>query len=76
MLAPGRAKSGHLTVRLGKTDSQYVHILVLTAFVGPAPQGHECLHKGDVKDDNRLERLRWGTRSENMYELWENGCRG
>lgn len=76
MLRPGRAKSKHVTVAIGKGNSQYVHTLVLTAFVGPCPPGHECLHKDDIHDDNRLERLRWGTRSENMLEAWANGRHG
>lgn len=76
VLRPGRAKSGHMTVACGKGNSRYVHDLVLEAFVGPRPPGMECLHQGDVSHDNRLERLRWGMRSENMTELWANGRRG
>lgn len=76
MLRPGRAKSGHMTVACGKGNSRYVHDLVLETFIGPRPPGMECLHRDDVSDDNRLERLRWGTRSENLTELWANGRRG
>ena len=76
ILKPGKTPSGHLTVACGKGNSRSVHVLVLGAFVGPAPEGCECLHKDDVPDDNRLERLRWGTRSENMAEAWANGKRG
>lgn len=68
VLSPGRTPSGHLTVACGRGNSRSVHVLVLEAFVGPAPEGHECLHKDDVPDDNRLERLRWGTRSENISD--------
>ena len=75
VLKPGRTKSGHLTVACGKGNSRSVHVLVLEAFVGPRPDGCECLHKDDVPDDNRLERLRWGTRSDNMREAWANGKR-
>jgi hypothetical protein len=50
-----------------------VHVLVLTAFVGPPPSGTECLHDNDIADDNRLSNLRWGTRSENLYDMVRNG---
>ena len=49
------------------------HSLVLEAFVGPRPDGHECLHQNDVKSDNRLENLRWGSRSENSHDAIRNG---
>ncbi|MBY0360745.1 MAG: NUMOD4 motif-containing HNH endonuclease [Phreatobacter sp.] len=75
LLRPGRMASGHVSVAIGKGNSRTVHTLVLEAFVGPAPNGMECLHLDDIPDDNRLERLRWGTRSENMIEAWANGCR-
>ena len=76
VLRPGKTRSGHLTVACGKGNSRYVHDLVLEAFVGPRPPGMECLHEDDVSNDNRLERLRWGTRSENVKEAYANGRRG
>jgi hypothetical protein len=42
-----------------------VHALVLTAFVGPKPDGMECRHLNGNLLDNRLENLRWGTHSDN-----------
>lgn len=69
-------KKGYLTVSLsdwGNRGSWLVHQLVLMAFVGPKPfpeaQGR---HLNDVKDDNRLENLAWGTQSENMQDLIRN----
>jgi hypothetical protein len=35
------------------------HVLVLTAFVGPRPEGMLACHKNDTPDDNRLVNLRW-----------------
>lgn len=75
LLKPGRAKSGHLTVACGKGNSRYVHDLVLEAFVGPRPDGMECLHRDDVPSNNVLQNLRWGTRSENLSEAYANGRR-
>lgn len=43
----------------------YVHQLVLSAFRGPAPSGHEGAHLDGVRSNNRLDNLAWTTRSEN-----------
>lgn len=45
--------------RDGKDYKITVHKLVLTAFVGPRPEGCECGHKNGNKEDNRLCNLRW-----------------
>ena len=68
ILSPGRMTGGHLSVALGRGNSRCVHELVLSAFVGPRPEGHECLHINGNPSDNRLENLRWGTRSENLRD--------
>ena len=73
LLRPGRMPSGHLSVALGKGNSQCVHRLVLNAFVGVAPDGYECLHVNGNPADNRLENLRWGTRSENIKDKTRHG---
>ena len=71
---------GHLKCELrvdGKGVTVKVHRVVLEAFVGPCPPGEECRHLNDVKTDNRWpENLKWGTRSENMYDRTRNGLRG
>lgn len=73
LLRPGRMPSGHLSVALGRGNSQCVHRLVLLAFVGPAPDKHECCHNNGNPADNRLENLRWGTRSENIKDAIRHG---
>ncbi len=46
-----------------------VHRLVLLAFVGPRPDGMECLHGPDpTKSNNAITNIRWGTRQENERE--------
>jgi hypothetical protein len=57
----------------GQTRRFRTHVLVLTMFVGPCPEGCEALHDDDVKTNNRVENLRWGTRSENMKDCVRNG---
>ena len=73
MLRPGRMSSGHVSVALGRNNSRCVHELVLLAFVGPPPEGHECRHLNGNPADNRLENLRWGTRSENIRDAVSHG---
>lgn len=75
MLRPGRMTAGHLSVALGKGNSVCVHVLVLEAFVGPCPPGHESLHRDDVPSNNVLDNLRWGTRSDNIRDAIRNGRR-
>jgi hypothetical protein len=55
----------------GKTRP--VHQLVMEAFVGPRPDGYETRHKNDIKTDNRLENLEYGTCSQNKYDSVRNG---
>lgn len=50
-----------------------VHRLVGKAFL-PNPEGHPLLrHLNDVKTDNRVENLKWGTHRENMADAVRNG---
>jgi len=79
-----RANSAHRLVKLvtpGKKfgDSKYtrvhaVHQLVVDAFIGkrPFPKA-EIRHLNDVATDNRIENLKWGTRSENLLDRVRNG---
>src|SRR5690606_17793610 len=59
--------------RQGSQSSPLVHRLVLKAFDGPPPRGHEALHANGVRDDNRLENLSWGTHSENQLDQVDHG---
>lgn len=75
LLKPGPLADRHVTVAIGRRNSRLVHQLVLEAFVGPRPEGCEVLHLNHVPDDNRLENLRYGTRSENIKMDYEAGKR-
>lgn len=76
ILRPGQKKSGHCFVALHRDQYWLVHRLVLLAFVGPNPDGQECLHGDDQPGHNRVSNLRWGTRSENMIDAYKRGRRG
>ena len=65
-------KSGYLFAaprHLGVRIFFYAHREVLRAFVGEPPKDKPwCLHNNDVRTDNRLSNLRWGSREENVSD--------
>lgn len=75
LLRPGAKQCGHVSVALGRGNSKDVHVLVLTAFRGPCPEGFEGLHYDDDPANNVLTNLRWGTRSANLHDAVRNGKR-
>ena len=60
----------------GKRFPCKVHRLVLETYIGPCPRGMECRHLNGNPSDNRLENLKWGTRSENMQDAVRHGTIG
>lgn len=60
----------HAQVINGKTYG--VHALMLETFVGPRPEGYVACHRNDVKYDNRLVNLYWGTKSQNALDAKRN----
>lgn len=76
-ISPARDSKGFPIVSLYGRDhtkrNARVHRLVLAAFVGPCPPGHEALHRNSRLDDNRLANLKWGTPAELGRVTVENG---
>lgn len=67
---------GYPTLALNKDGArkiQLVHRLVLLAFVGPCPEGHEGLHADGTRNNNRLDNLSYGTRSDNVRDSLKHG---
>lgn len=77
MLTPTvKQRTMHHWVRLmrdGKGTAAYVHRLVLSAFVGPCPDGMVACHYDDDPSNNRLDNLRWDSISENNRDMVRNG---
>lgn len=73
VLRPGPSNYGHLSVVLGRGNTRMVHALVLLAFVGARPSGAECRHLDGNPANNRLDNLRWGTRTENILDAVRHG---
>ena len=69
-------RGGYHIVRIcqdGKWRTRLVHQLVLEAFVGPRGDRPETRHLNDVKTDNRVENLAWGSHRENTLDRVRNG---
>src|SRR5690606_32157657 len=47
--------------------------LVAAAFLGPRPEGSEVCHINGDPADNRVENLRYGSRSENVLDQVRHG---
>lgn len=76
VLAFGSNKQGRLQVTLcmrGEKKRFQVHTLVLTAFVGPCPEGMECLHFDNDYTNNQPSNMKWGTHLENMRDKVRHG---
>lgn len=76
LLKVRRHPKGYRTVSLsvnGRVYQRLIHRLVLEAFVGPCPKGHQARHLNGTRDDNRLVNLAWGTASENQMDRVEHG---
>lgn len=73
ILALHQSAKGYLNAKLVAKDRKkmtvYVHRLVLTAFVGPCPEGMAGLHENGNIVDNRLSNLRWAVPPQSP--LWE-----
>lgn len=68
-LKPARAvRTNHLIVHVAEGRSEFVHRLVLEAFVGPCPDGMECCHDDGNPENNHLSNLRWDTRQANSLD--------
>lgn len=78
-MKPKSNDRGYLRVTLkGFSYQQRIHRLVLEVFIGPCPEGMEACHGDGNRANNRLDNLRWDTRSANendkdqTYKMGEN----
>lgn len=71
----GKNTYAHLTLCCnGIQRIESIHVLVLSAFVGPRPSPNcEVNHKNFVRTDNRLANLEWTTRKDNNRHAWAAG---
>ena len=75
-LSPGKTTNGYLFVCLcknGQVKECRIHRLVLEAHTGRCPDGMEACHNNGNRLDNRIENLRWDTRSNNRKDSIKHG---
>ena len=77
ILKPGPIKkSGHLYVVLGHGASGMpVHTLVALTFIGPRPEGADICHNDGNPANNRLDNLRYDSRTNNILDVYRGGGR-
>lgn len=71
-----KKKTGHKIATLYRAGKQHrfpVHTLVLLAFVGPRPTGHEACHRDGNPSDNSWRNLYWGTSADNGADRRRHG---
>jgi len=76
ILKPGLDGDGYHKVSLSKAGdirSVKVHKMVITAFIGPRPEGKQINHIDGDKSNNRLDNLEYVTQSENMLHAYKIG---
>lgn len=78
ILRPALMQNQYFFVRLsqgerGKAWLVPIHQLVLTAFCGMKKPGQVTRHLNDIRTDNRLGNLQWGTYKENTADAIRNG---
>jgi len=56
----------------GKRSRIKVHTAVLRAFRGPCPKNKQARHLNDIKSDNRLCNLKYGTWAQNHLDAIRN----
>ena len=59
----------------GRQEKHPVHVLVCRTFIGPRPKDFDVLHLDNDKWNNHVSNLKWGTRSENIQQMWDDGRR-
>lgn len=76
VMSQSRRSDGHLQLTFkvnGKAYTRKLHRIIAEAFIGPCPEGMEVCHNDGDPANNRVDNLRYGTRSENMYDRVSHG---
>lgn len=76
VLTPAQHPTGHLWVNLrkhGRSKKMYVHRAVAFAFIGECPEEQEVRHLDGDATNNFVENIKYGTRSENLYDKVAHG---
>lgn len=60
----------------GNREEPLIHQMVIEAFGPPKPKGENIviLHKDGDGTNNHINNLKWGTRSQNVKQTWDDGA--
>jgi hypothetical protein len=59
-----------------KHTLEYLHIIICLAFKGPPPfDGAVVLHLDNDRTNVSADNLKWGSQSENIQQVWDDGLR-
>ena len=72
-IRPGEYPYAHLSDGQQENTQKRIHTIVLEAFVGPCPRGQQGQHVNDIKSDNKLSNLKYGTPLQNSKDAKANG---
>lgn len=75
-ITPVRHRQGYYQISAHADGAQrfpLIHRLVLEAFVGPCPSGHECRHLDGSRTNNALSNICWGSKSDNAADKVQHG---
>ena len=75
-LQPRRAYDGYISIGLKNVPKRTfipIHVIVLTAWVGPRPDGMLACHNDGNKTNNTLKNLRWDTPKGNAQDAVSHG---
>lgn len=73
ILKQAKASHGYKTVCLGRNNTQSVHVLVASAFIGPCPAGFEVRHLDGNPENNASDNLLYGSRADNIADAKKAG---
>ena len=66
-------RDGYLVVRVPNIKQELVHRLVTAAFLGPCPQDMQVRHGDNIKSNNHIENLCYGTPRDNTQDAMRDG---
>lgn len=73
VLKPRRRGKGYAAVALTGGRNAYIHHVVAEAWLGPRPAGLYVLHRDDLKTNNDVSNLYYGSQAENAADALRNG---
>lgn len=65
--------ASYILYKEGENRSATGHVLVAEAFIGPRPSGFQVCHYNGVRNDNRLDNLRYDTPKANSQDTIRHG---